>query len=71
MTDSNHADRLWTADEVAAFVGLHVQTVYAKANAGEIASIKIGNRRRFRRRDVEAWIEAQAGEPATVEGEGA
>lgn len=63
MAEGNE-DRLWTAEEVARFIGLHVQTVYQKAIAGDIPSIKVGTRRRFRRADIEAWVAVQAGEPA-------
>lgn len=59
MAEGN-TDRLWTADEVADFLGLHVQTVYSKAQAGEIPSFKIGSKRRFRRSEIEAWVDAQA-----------
>ena len=57
---------LWTAEQVASYVGVHVQTVYSKAASGEIGSLKIGRGLRFRPSDIEVWLEAQqpAAEPA-------
>lgn len=60
QNDGNAAERLWTADDVAEFLGIHVQTVYSKALAGEIPSLKVGARRRFRRADIERWVEEKA-----------
>ena len=45
--DGRNGERLWTAEDVAEYLGMHVQTVYAKARLGEIPSVKIGNARRF------------------------
>ena len=56
----NEPERLWTAEDVAAFLGLHPQTVYAKSRAGEIPSHKIGRSLRFRPSEVQAWVEEQA-----------
>ena len=67
MTEGNSDDRLWTAEEVARFLGMHVQTVYLKANAGEIPSLKIGTKRRFRREQIEAWVAEQNTEPQPAE----
>lgn len=53
-------ERLWTAEEVATLLGLHVQTVYEKAKAGEIPSLKLGAIRRFRPSEIQAWIDAKA-----------
>lgn len=45
--ERNGTEPLWTAEDVAAFLGVHVQTVYQKALRGEIPSVKIGAARRF------------------------
>lgn len=42
LRDSNGPERLWTAEDVAVFLGIHVRTVYAKANSGEIPSSRWG-----------------------------
>jgi len=56
----NEPEPLWTAEDVAGFLGIHVQTVYAKARSGELPSFKVGGARRFRRSNIEAWLDSQA-----------
>ena len=55
--DRNDPEPLWTVEKVAEYLGLHPQTVYAKALCGEIPSLKVGRGRRFRRAEIEAWLE--------------
>ncbi len=50
----NEIRPLWTADDVAAYLGWHPQTVYRKARAGEIPSVKVGRALRFRPEEIEA-----------------
>jgi excisionase family DNA binding protein len=50
-------ERLLTAHEVAEIFGVHVNYVWAEAKAGRIPSISIGRNRRFRREDIERWLE--------------
>jgi excisionase family DNA binding protein len=50
-------ERLLTAHEVAEILGVHVNYVWAEAKAGRIPSISIGRNRRFRREDIERWLE--------------
>lgn len=68
MAERNEPEPLWTVEEVAVFLGVHVQTVYEKSRLGEIPSIKIGSRLRFRPAEIQAWVDAQkrpaAEEPA-------
>lgn len=65
MVTRNEREGLWTADQVAAYVGLHPQTVYAKARAGEIPSLKIGRALRFRPAEIDQWVEDSAERVAT------
>ena len=55
MTD----DRLLTAREVAELLGFSSATVvnWAEAETGAIPCFRIGGRLRFRRTEVEAWLE--------------
>lgn len=39
--------RLYKASELAEILGLNVQTIYRKADRGEIEDFRIGNTRRF------------------------
>ena len=66
VRDQDKPEPLWTADQVALYLGVHVQTVYSKASSGDIPSLKIGRALRFRPSAVEEWLEAQqpAAEPA-------
>lgn len=66
-TTRNEPERLWTAEEVAEFLGLHPQTVYAKSRSGEIPSHKIGRALRFRPSEVQAWVEANSRPVAPAE----
>ena len=45
-----------TATEVAAMLRLHPVTVRLKAASGEIPGRQIGNRWRFSRARIEAWL---------------
>ena len=51
--------RLLTAHEVAAYLGLHFQTVYTMAGSGELPSIKIGRSRKFDKLALDQWIESK------------
>lgn len=60
-------DRLLTADEVAAFLGYAVQTIYNKVSRDEIPYIKLGRALRFRRSEIERWIIDQTAAADDVE----
>lgn len=47
------------ADEVAELLRLNEQTVKRLANRGELPGFKVGGRWRFRRQDIEEYIEEQ------------
>jgi excisionase family DNA binding protein len=67
MTDqTGNADALLTADQVAEWLQVAVGTVQQWAKAGRIPVVKVGALNRFRRSDIEAWIEqrTRASEPA-------
>jgi excisionase family DNA binding protein len=49
---------LLDAAEVAALLGVPTSWVYAEARAGRLPHVRIGRYRRFRRRTVDAWIDA-------------
>ena len=51
--------RLMTALEVARFLGMRVDWVYAQARAGRIPTVELGRYRRFRREAIEAWVRQQ------------
>jgi len=52
-------DRLWTAKEVAYFLGVPVQTLYAwKCENRGPACRRVGRFLRYRPADVQAWVES-------------
>ncbi|MGH9361542.1 MAG: helix-turn-helix domain-containing protein [Thermoanaerobaculia bacterium] len=53
-------DRLWGIEEVALFLGVPVSAVYKMTGPRSrtpIPHVKIGGRLRFRRTDIEAWLD--------------
>jgi excisionase family DNA binding protein len=52
---------LLTAHEVAGILGVHVNWVWAEAKRGRIPSILIGRNRRFRRDDIDHWLDENTG----------
>ena len=59
VQDRDNPEPLWTAEQVASYLGLHIQTVYQKAASGDMPSLKIGRGLRFRPSAIERWLEAQ------------
>lgn len=54
-------DRLLTIVDVAAYLGIPVGTVYQWRHKGTgPAGMRVGRHVRYRRRDVEAWLDALA-----------
>jgi excisionase family DNA binding protein len=51
---------LWTIEEVADYLQLKSETVRAMAREQEIPAFKIHRRWRFRREDVEQWVNNMA-----------
>jgi len=48
-----------TVREVAAFLNVHEKTVYRLAQRRELPAFKVAGAWRFRRADIDAWIERQ------------
>ncbi len=53
------SDVFLTASEVAEFLKLNVETVYALAQKGELPGAKIGGQWRFLESDVTDWFRAR------------
>lgn len=62
-------DSLMTLEEVAAYLRLSKDTVYRMAQTGKIPASKVGNQWRFRREEVEAWLEQHKNLPGDGTGE--
>ena len=52
-------DDLLTIEQLAELLGVKVSWIYAQTSAKKIPFLKLGGRLRFRRSDVERWIEGQ------------
>jgi excisionase family DNA binding protein len=64
-----------TTEEVLEYLQVNLRTVYRLIKAGKIPAVRVGRQWRFRKRDIDAWLDAQRprGErgaaPAAVTGE--
>ncbi len=50
-------DQILTLKEVAAYLKLAKKTAYRLASEGKLPGFKVGGSWRFKREDLEAWIE--------------
>lgn len=48
-----------TIHELAALLRVGLKTAYTLAQNGEVPGFKVGGQWRFRRRDIDAWIDDQ------------
>jgi excisionase family DNA binding protein len=52
-------DQILTIKEVAAYLKLAEKTAYRLASEGKLPGFKVGGSWRFKRMDIEKWIEVQ------------
>jgi excisionase family DNA binding protein len=50
-------EKLLTLEEVADYLRLSKDTVYRMASAGKLPASKVGSQWRFRKEDVDQWLE--------------
>ena len=55
-------DQILTLKEVAAYLKLAEKTAYKLAAAGKLPGFKVGGSWRFKREDIDRWIEEQKAE---------
>lgn len=48
-----------TTEEVLEYLHVHHRTVYRLIKAGRIPAVRVGRQYRFRKRDIDAWLETQ------------
>lgn len=53
-------DTLLNVQEVAEFLQMNAATIYGWAQEGKIPAIKLGRSWRFRRADLEKWLDANS-----------
>lgn len=63
-------DTLMTIDEVATYLRLSKDTVYRMAQAGKVPASKVGTQWRFRKEDVDRWLEQNKNVTPAVGSEG-
>ena len=51
-------DALLTMNEVCGYLRVETRTVYRLIHAGRIPAIRVGNLWRFRKSDIDAWLES-------------
>ncbi len=62
-TTPNH-EAFLTTDEVLAYLQVNLRTVYRLIEAGKLPAVRVGRQWRFRRRDIDAWLDQRPSAPA-------
>ena len=57
MNGVNYMEELLTIDELAKYLKISKHTIYKMLEKGEIPAFKIANQWRFKRSDIDEWIE--------------
>ena len=52
-------DEILTLKEVAALLKIAERTAYMMIQRGDLPGFKVGGQWRFKRKDIDAWMEAQ------------
>jgi len=55
-----------TTEEVLEYLQVNLRTVYRLIKAGKIPAVRVGRQWRFRKRDIDAWLDSQRARSATV-----
>ncbi len=60
-----------TTEEILEYLQVNLRTVYRLIKAGKIPAVRVGRQWRFRKRDIDAWLDTQRphGERAAASGE--
>ena len=63
MSERPAADGLLTVEQLADYLGVPRQTIYRWNHTGDgPPPLKVGRHRRYRRRDVERWLDRMSAE---------
>ena len=52
-----------TTEEILEYLQVNLRTVYRLIKAGKIPAVRVGRQWRFRKRDIDAWLETQRPSP--------
>ena len=56
-----------TTEEVLAYLQVNLRTVYRLIDAGKLPAVRVGRQWRFRRRDIDAWLDGQRARGAAAD----
>jgi len=75
MTHAIMDETFLTTEEVLEYLQVNLRTVYRLIKAGKLPAVRVGRQWRFRKADLDAWLDSQrprgtrpAGEPAAASG---
>jgi excisionase family DNA binding protein len=57
-----------TTEEVLEYLQVNLRTVYRLIKAGKIPAVRVGRQWRFRKRDIDAWLDSQRPRPERTGG---
>jgi excisionase family DNA binding protein len=57
-----------TTEEVLEYLQVNLRTVYRLIKAGKIPAVRVGRQWRFRKRDIDAWLDSQRPRPERTPG---
>jgi excisionase family DNA binding protein len=63
-------DSLLTTEELLDYLNLNLKTVYRLVKAGKLPAVRVGRQWRFRKRDIDAWLQRGSGPGATARSAG-
>jgi excisionase family DNA binding protein len=55
-----------TTEEVLEYLQVNLRTVYRLIKAGKIPAVRVGRQWRFRKRDIDAWLDSQRAQGAAT-----
>lgn len=55
-----------TTEEVLEYLQVNLRTVYRLIKAGRIPAVRVGRQWRFRKRDIDAWLDSQRTQPSSA-----
>jgi excisionase family DNA binding protein len=62
--DGERRSELLTLSQLAKYLGMAERTIYVWAQQGKIPAFKVGTAWRFRRSDIDSWLETQRSGPS-------
>ena len=55
-----------TTEEVLEYLQVNLRTVYRLIKSNSIPAVRVGRQWRFKKQDIDAWLEGRKGEPPVV-----